>query len=106
MLKNALNKMTKEELLIMISCFERYPSVTRKDDKPYIIAYLLDESCVVSQRELKTYIFKKRGKSKAYQYILELMDKDWCYLDAQNEALSKYIGVREEDLKIELDIYT
>ena len=56
------NDLTKEQLLEMIENFEHYPSVTDKDDKAYILAYLEDESCSIGKDEIQKYIDENFSK--------------------------------------------
>lgn len=51
-----LEKLTKEQLLEMINDFEYYPAVTEDDDRAYILAYLEDEACGISQDDIKEYL--------------------------------------------------
>lgn len=51
-----LEKLTKEQLLEMINDFEYYPAVTEDDDRAYILAYLEDEACDISQDDIKEYL--------------------------------------------------
>ena len=44
------------ELLKMIDSFEHYPAVTDADDRGYILAYLDDEACSISEDEIKEYL--------------------------------------------------
>jgi hypothetical protein len=48
--------LTKKDLLKMIESFEHYPAVTQADDKAFILAYLDDEACSISEEEIKNYI--------------------------------------------------
>lgn len=50
------SEIKKEFLVKMVSDFELYPSVTDRDDKDYIVAYLNDESCTFSNKDIQQYI--------------------------------------------------
>ena len=56
------------ELLKMIDSFEHYPAVTDEDDRAYILAYLDDEACSISEDEIEEYI------SSLDKFII----KDWA----------------------------
>jgi len=51
-----IENLTKEQLLEMINDFEYYPAVTEDDDRAYILAYLEDEACGISQDDIKEYL--------------------------------------------------
>ena len=55
-MKKYLNLLNKDELLSIVDNFEHYPAVSKEDDEAYIIAYLVDEACSISQDEMYNYI--------------------------------------------------
>ncbi|MCT7648942.1 hypothetical protein [Aliarcobacter butzleri] len=57
-MKNELQKLTKEQLLELVEHFEHYPSVTEEDDKAYILAYIEDEACTISEEQILNYLLK------------------------------------------------
>lgn len=57
-MKNELQKLTKEQLLELVEHFEHYPSVTEEDDKAYILTYLEDEACQISEEQILKYLLK------------------------------------------------
>lgn len=61
-MKKELEKLTKEQLIAMIEKFEHYPSVTMDDDKCYILSYLEDESCTISEKEIAEYLLENGVK--------------------------------------------
>lgn len=72
-MRKELEKLTKEQLIQMIEHFEYYPAVTMDDDEDYILAYLEDESCGISKKEIAEYLFKS-GVEITRENIL--IDKD------------------------------
>ena len=57
-MKKELEKLTKEQLLELVEHFEHYPSVTEEDDRSYILAYLEDEACQISEEQILKYLLK------------------------------------------------
>lgn len=57
-MRNELNKLTTNQLIELIKTFEHYPAVTLKDGKDYILSYLEDESCTISEDEIFQYLLK------------------------------------------------
>ena len=57
-MKKELEKLTKEQLLELVEHFEHYPSVTEEDDRAYILAYLEDEACQISEEQILKYLLK------------------------------------------------
>ena len=57
-MKKELEKLTKEQLLELVEHFEHYPSVTEEDDKAYILTYLEDEACQISEEQILKYLLK------------------------------------------------
>ena len=51
-----LENLSKKDLIIMVEEFEHYPSVTMENDKSYIIAYLDDEACTISSKQIEDYL--------------------------------------------------
>lgn len=61
----------------LVKTFEHYPAVTLKDGKDYILSYLEDESCGISEKEIGAYLLKNHAeitKDNIHLYY-EFMDK-------------------------------
>lgn len=64
-----IENLTKEELLEMINSFEQYPAVTQADDKAFILAYLSDEACAISPKEISDYLSEKYKLTQRVELI-------------------------------------
>jgi hypothetical protein len=76
-MKKELEKLTKEQLLELVEHFEHYPSVTEEDDKAYILTYLEDEACQISEEQILKYLLKTiAGYIKAGNHDDALREKE------------------------------
>lgn len=91
--------LTKEQLLKMIENFEHYPAVTNENDEAYILAYLDDEACNISQVDIQEYIDKHFVSCSENEKINPIVDKfikttpkgaDFCFGSNVN-------GIHNED---------
>lgn len=56
-LMKELAKLSKEQLIKMVTDFEHYPAVDSEDDEGYILAYLEDEACTLEEEDIAKYLF-------------------------------------------------
>lgn len=79
-MKNQLQKLTKEQLLELVEHFEHYPSVTEEDDKAYILTYLEDEACQISEEQILKYLLNiiivEITKDNIHLYYEFMSDED------------------------------
>lgn len=75
-----LQKLTKEQLLELVEHFEHYPSVTEEDDKAYILTYLEDEACQISEEQILKYLLNiiivEITKDNIHLYYEFMSDED------------------------------
>lgn len=57
-MRKELEKLTTKQLIKLVKTFEHYPAVTLKDGKDYILSYLEDEACTISEKEIAEYLLK------------------------------------------------
>ena len=57
-MRKELEKLTTKQLIKLVKTFEHYPAVTLKDGKDYILSYLEDEACSISEKEIAEYLLK------------------------------------------------
>lgn len=79
-MKNELQKLTKEQLSELVEHFEHYPSVTEEDDKAYILTYLEDEACQISEEQILKYLLNiiivEITKDNIHLYYEFMSDED------------------------------
>jgi hypothetical protein len=79
----SLELITKKSLLKMINELEYYSSVTNRDSKAYILAYLKDEACQTNTDDIIKY-FKDLTNRISNDYT------KFCYHYTWKEFLSQY----------------
>lgn len=87
-MKNELKKLTTKQLIKLVKTFEHYPAVTLKDGKDYILSYLEDEACSISEKEIVEYLLKNGDKINQENILI---DKDnWKLIKNDVEADYSY----------------